>query len=105
MEKVWDYPRPPALVRCERRVRVQLGGQLLAESVLALRVLETSHPPTVYIPPADLRSDLLREGELRPTWCVRRLDDRGSDRSVQGPAGHARMVSRTPRRTAGRTRG
>ena len=26
MERVWDYPRPPAVVRCERRVRVELGG-------------------------------------------------------------------------------
>ena len=25
-ESVWDYPRPPALVPCERRVRVELGA-------------------------------------------------------------------------------
>ena len=59
MERVWDYPRPPAVVPCERRVRVELGGVLLADSARALRVLETSHPPTVYVPPEDVRGDLL----------------------------------------------
>jgi uncharacterized protein (DUF427 family) len=53
-ESVWDYPRPPALVPCERRVRVELAGVLLADSERALRVLETSHPPTIYVPPADV---------------------------------------------------
>jgi uncharacterized protein (DUF427 family) len=44
MERVWDYPRPPALVPCERRVRIELSGEVLADSTAALRVLETSHP-------------------------------------------------------------
>ncbi len=61
MENVWDYPRPPALVPCERRVRIELGGVVIAESSAALRVLETSHPPTIYVPPADIV-----EGALRP---------------------------------------
>ncbi len=54
MENVWDYPRPPALVPCERRVRIELGGTTIADSTAALRVLETSHPPTIYVPPADV---------------------------------------------------
>lgn len=54
MESVWDYPRPPALVPCGRRVRVELGGETIAESGRALRVLETSHPPTIYLPPEDV---------------------------------------------------
>jgi len=54
MENVWDYPRPPALVPCERRVRIELGGATIADSTRALRVLETSHPPTIYVPPADV---------------------------------------------------
>lgn len=58
-ESVWDYPRPPALVPCERRVRVEIGGVVLADSRRALRVLETSHPPTLYLPPEDVRSELL----------------------------------------------
>ena len=54
MENVWDYPRPPALEPCERRVRIELGGVVIADSTAALRVLETSHPPTIYVPPQDL---------------------------------------------------
>jgi uncharacterized protein (DUF427 family) len=36
-----------------------LAGEALADSTRALRVLETSHPPTVYVPPDDVRGDLL----------------------------------------------
>jgi len=60
MENVWDYPRPPALVPCERRVRLELGGVVIAESTRALRVLETSHPPTVYLPLADVADGVLQ---------------------------------------------
>ena len=68
MERVWDYPRPPALVPCERRVRLELGGEVLADSERALRILETSHPPTIYVPPADVRMDLL-VAVRRTSWC------------------------------------
>jgi uncharacterized protein (DUF427 family) len=68
MERVWDYPRPPAVVACERRVRVEVGGTLVADSRGALRVLETSHPPTVYVPPQDVRAVLV-PGAARSTWC------------------------------------
>ena len=53
-ESVWDYPRPPAVEPCARRVRVELGGVTIADSSAALRVLETSHPPAIYVPPADI---------------------------------------------------
>ena len=69
VERVWDYPRPPAVVPCEHRVRVELGGEVVADSIRALRVLETSHPPTVYMPPSDLRADLLASSRARPTCC------------------------------------
>lgn len=51
-ENVWDYPRPPRLEPVGRPVRVVLGGETIAATDAALRVLETSHPPTVYLPPA-----------------------------------------------------
>ena len=69
MERVWDYPRPPAVVPCERRVRVELAGAVLADSTRALRVLETSHPPTIYVPLGDVREELLAESNARSTWC------------------------------------
>lgn len=54
-ESVWDYPRPPRLEPCARRIRVVLGGVTIADSQRALRALETSHPPTYYLPPEDVR--------------------------------------------------
>jgi uncharacterized protein (DUF427 family) len=69
MERVWDYPRPPAVVPCSRRVRIELADHALADSSRALRVLETSHPPTIYIPRADVQQDLLAASDARSTWC------------------------------------
>jgi uncharacterized protein (DUF427 family) len=69
VERVWDYPRPPAVEPCRERVRVELGGEVLAETATALRVLETSHPPTIYIPLADVRRELLVPSRARSTWC------------------------------------
>ncbi len=67
-ESVWNYPRPPALVPCERRVRIVFAGVTLADSRNALRVLETSHPPTIYVPPADVRAEHLEPSAQR-TFC------------------------------------
>lgn len=47
---MWDYPRPPRLERSTGVVEVVLGGLVLARTDAALRVLETSHPPTYYLP-------------------------------------------------------
>lgn len=58
-ESVWDYPRPPRLEGCTRRIRVVFNGVTIAETHRAKRVLETSSPPTYYIPPDDVRMDLL----------------------------------------------
>jgi uncharacterized protein (DUF427 family) len=69
VESVWDYPRPPAVEPCRRRVRVELGEQVLADCGRALRVLETSHPPTIYIPADDVRVELLVPNGVRPTVC------------------------------------
>ena len=53
-ESVWDYPRPPRVEPSSRRVRVVFAGRVVADTAAALRVLETSHPPTWYLPPADV---------------------------------------------------
>lgn len=49
-ESVWDYPRPPRLEPCERRVKIVFGDQVIVDTRRSLRILETSHPPTLYIP-------------------------------------------------------
>lgn len=59
-ESVWDYPRPPALRRCGKRVHIVLQGETLADTSAALCVLETSHPPTYYLPPADIDMQFLQ---------------------------------------------
>ncbi len=67
-ERVWDYPRPPIAVPYVGRVRVIHGGRIVADTVSAIRVLETSQPPAFYIPPADVdRSRLHRS--TSSTWC------------------------------------
>jgi uncharacterized protein (DUF427 family) len=38
---------------------VTFAGELIADSQAAYRVLETSHPPVYYLPPADLRMEFL----------------------------------------------
>lgn len=53
-ESVWDYPRPPALVPCARRVHVTCSEGQLAYTDQSYRVLETASPPTFYLPPEQI---------------------------------------------------
>lgn len=62
-ESVWDYPRPPRLEAVEQPIRVVCGGQVIANSAHAMRVLETSHPPVYYIPPTDVELSMLSPAE------------------------------------------
>jgi uncharacterized protein (DUF427 family) len=57
-ENVQDYPRPPALEPVPQRITIQLGSALVAQTDRALRVLETHHAPTYYLPPEDIRATL-----------------------------------------------
>jgi uncharacterized protein (DUF427 family) len=58
-ESVWDYPRPPRIEAVAERIRVVVDGIELASSTAALRVLETAGAPVYYLPPSDVRTDLL----------------------------------------------
>ena len=69
VESVWDYPRPPRLERTPSHLRIQHGGVLIAETTRGWRVLETSHPPVFYLPPGDIRMDLLRPSTARRSFC------------------------------------
>ncbi|CAB4922028.1 unannotated protein [freshwater metagenome] len=62
-ENVWDYPRPPRLEPVGRRVRIVLGGVTIVDTDDALRVLETSHPPTVYVPPGAFADGVLQDAD------------------------------------------
>ncbi len=67
-ESVWDYPRPPSAEVVGRHVVVELGGQVLGETRRAIRVCETSHPPTYYVPRDDLAPGLLQRA-AGGSWC------------------------------------
>ncbi|MHA3977083.1 DUF427 domain-containing protein [Halovulum sp. GXIMD14794] len=58
VENVQGYPRPPTLEQVPQRLRVFLGGGLVAETIHAYRVLETHHAPTYYLPPGDVHATL-----------------------------------------------
>lgn len=52
-ESVWDYPRPPKLEPVSEHIHIKHCGQVIADTNGAYRVLETSHPPTYFLPPTD----------------------------------------------------
>ncbi len=62
-ESVWDYPRPPRLEPTGKRIQIVFQGVEIANTTAAYRVLETSHPPVYYLPPADIRMEYLRPAE------------------------------------------
>jgi len=69
VESVWDYPRPPRLERTPRRIRVAFGGETIADSRRAHRVLETSHPPVYYVPVEDVVPGVLEPSVAGTSSC------------------------------------
>jgi len=67
-ESVWNYPRPPRLVRVHQQIRVEFGGLVLAETTQAYRLLETASPPVYYFPPVDVRIAYLMPS-VKQTVC------------------------------------
>ena len=60
---VWDFPRPPRLEPDPREVTIHWGGVEVARTRRAVRLLETSHPPSFYLPWADVARDLFQPAE------------------------------------------
>ena len=67
-ESVWDYPRPPRLEPFEGSITIELGGQVIASTTRGWRVLETSHPPTYYLPREAFADGVLRDAP-GSSWC------------------------------------
>ncbi len=67
-ESVWRYPCPPRAEPTSRRIRIVHGGTVLAETSSSIRTLETSHPPTYYIPQTDIAMALLTATD-RSSFC------------------------------------
>lgn len=57
-ENVQSYPRPPAVEPVPQRITIRFGGVIVADTRRALRVLETHHAPTYYLPPEDIHAIL-----------------------------------------------
>ncbi len=84
MENVWEYPRPPAVRPSELVVRIELAAHRLARSERAVRVLETSHPPTIYVPRDDIEMSLLTDSARGTTFCEFKGHARYVDAVIEG---------------------
>jgi len=67
---VLDFPRPPVCVTLNWPVRVELNGEVVAECDRVVAVLETTHPPTYYLPPdAFVPGTLQCSTKSRGSYC------------------------------------
>jgi uncharacterized protein (DUF427 family) len=58
-ESVWDYPRPPRVEASREHLVLRFNGVVIADTRDSVRVLETSHPPTYYLPRTAFAADVL----------------------------------------------
>ena len=68
-------PPPPGkalyLEPTPKRIRVEVGGETIADSRRAMLLHESGHQPIYYFPPEDVRSDVLEPSE-RHTHCPKK---------------------------------
>lgn len=64
-ESVWRYPRPAIAEPTRRHIRIAHRGVVLADTRAAWRTLETSHPPTYYIPQSGIALERLAPNPAR----------------------------------------
>lgn len=68
-ESVWDYPRPPKLEATNKTLKVVFNDVVIAQTNRGKRILETSHPPTYYIPKEDIQMQYLQEVAGKTSFC------------------------------------
>lgn len=86
-ESVWDFPRPPVIEHSSRHIEVVFGGEVIADTTQALRVLETSHPPVYYVPVEAVAEGVL-SASGRATYCEFKGEARYHDVCVGGQCAH-----------------
>lgn len=59
-ESVWAFPRPAVAEATPAHLVIRHRGLIVADTRKAIRTLETSHPPSYYIPRDDIAPDSLR---------------------------------------------
>ena len=52
-------PAPGAVQPVSRRLRVELGGEVVADTIRGVRIVEKDQPPVYYFPPEDVRQEFL----------------------------------------------
>lgn len=67
-ESVWSYPRPAIAQRFAGHVEIIHAGRHIADTRASIRTLETSHPPSYYIPPDAIDAAVLRLS-ARTSFC------------------------------------
>lgn len=60
-ESVWDFPRPAIAQPTTAHVLITHAGAIVADTRAAVRTLETSHPPSYYIPVSDIPAGRIRQ--------------------------------------------
>ena len=60
-ENVWDYPRPAICQKHIGDIEVIVDSVTVAKTNKAMRVIETSHPPTYYFPSSDVNINILKK--------------------------------------------
>ena len=62
-ESVWAYPRPAIAEATTARIVIEHAGTTVADTCASVRTLETSHPPSYYIPLCDIAPGVLRRAD------------------------------------------
>ncbi|MFZ1411170.1 MAG: DUF427 domain-containing protein [Micropruina sp.] len=82
---MWDYPRPPLVRECVDPIEVWLDGELICSTDHSWQVLETSHPPTFYLP-----RDAFVAGSLEPARGMSVCEFKGQARYLSVVGGGRR---------------
>ena len=62
-ESVWSCPRPAITESCAVHLTIKHRGMIVADTRRSIRSLETSHPPSYYVPPDAIARGVLRRAE------------------------------------------
>jgi uncharacterized protein (DUF427 family) len=65
---VWTFPRPAIAEPSDAHIRIEHRGIVVADTRKAVRTLETSHPPSWYLPPDAIAPGVLSRSS-RQSFC------------------------------------
>ena len=86
-ESVWDYPRPPRLEPCAKKIEVKFGGVVIAENTRSLRPLQ----------PASAAACVCSKPAIRPstTSCLKTFDGKTCHREPEAVSANSRVAPYT----------